>query len=177
MKPWISAAIGLAICLFVLWPLFLGRGEKRKSLAQAGKKHGRKMVGCIPIYKGQVYLVSGRRTKKLILPKGGVDHQEEPFYAAGKEALEEAGVIGEIDREPALTESGIDWYILDVKKVLNDWKERHERIRQLMTLEDALLHSEVRALTKIVLKAASLSKANTDNKRLYVPGLVLEPKE
>ncbi|KAI5187031.1 diphosphoinositol-polyphosphate diphosphatase [Nematocida homosporus] len=174
----ITVLIGIAVCAFVLWPILLRGPQKRYSAKKTKKAKknnpARKIVGCIPILDGQVFLVNGRRKHKLTLPKGGVDNNEPPYYAAGKEALEEAGLIGEIDTTPSFTEAGIDWYMMKVTRVLDDWKERHERVRKQMTLEDALLHSEVRAITKVVLKQAVLVEKEREHPRLRNKDLVVK---
>lgn len=178
MRLWVAVLIGVSVCVFVLWPVMLHeRGSE-----PGGKAHGkrgarnrnRKVVGCIPVMNGKVFLMNGRSHHKMIFPKGGVDNGEEPYYAAGKEALEEIGVIGRIDTTPISRESGIDWYILEVTRVLNDWKERHERIRKEMTVEDALLHSEVRAVTKVVLKEAIVAESKRKHPRLVKSSIIAE---
>lgn len=166
MRPWASGIIGFVVCLFVLWPIFLAsRRAGRHSKHRGTKKHGR-VVGCIPVQHGKVYFVNGRNAKKFILPKGGLNHGESGYYSAGKEALEEAGLLGMIDKEPLLTEEGIDWYILEVKTVLNEWKEKDERIRKLLSIEDALRHSEIRAYVKRVLVAAASEEQKSEKPRL-----------
>ncbi|KAI5181739.1 diphosphoinositol-polyphosphate diphosphatase [Nematocida sp. AWRm80] len=172
MKPWHSLILGIVVCAFVLWPVVLitknkvgtayTLGGKRKSKAVKN----RLMVGCIPIYKGKVFLINGRKKKRFLLPKGGIDNGEVGYYAAGKEALEEVGLIGMIDKEPLVNENGMSWYLLEVTRVLDKWKEKNERIRQLMTIEDALMHSEVKGVTKTILKAALKAESKTKYPRM-----------
>ncbi|EIJ89794.1 hypothetical protein NEPAR06_1179 [Nematocida parisii] len=178
-KEVISIILGGAVCLFVLWPIFLSRrtyktGSKEKKESHhpeterriasrwGGKskgktplikiRNGRPFVGCIPIKDGKIFMINGRENKKFIFPKGGIDKNEEGYYTAGKEAIEEVGVIGNIDKTPFAIVNGIYWYVLEVTKVLPSWKERHERVRIIMDPHNALFHSEVRAVTKNVIK-------------------------
>ncbi|KAI5188724.1 diphosphoinositol-polyphosphate diphosphatase [Nematocida sp. AWRm77] len=148
-----------------------GPDLKRLRLRRKGgaKKQNRKMVGCIPVHNGSLYLVTGRNKYKLLFPKGGSPDSEKGYYSAGKEALEEVGLIGNIDTEPITKEGEIDWYILEVTRVLDDWKERHERLRMKMSIDDVLQHSEVRAATKVVLKSAIIAEEKTGRKRIVMP--------
>ncbi|KAI5191927.1 hypothetical protein NEMIN01_1745 [Nematocida minor] len=166
-KEIISVVTGCIVCLFVLWPIFLRRkhseapaddtnsinSSMRSYRRMPKSKQNRNMVGCIPIMNGKVFIVNGRHSDKFIFPKGGQEKNEKGYYSAGKEALEEVGVIGNIDKEPIFRMDNVDWYILEVTKVLPEWKERHERIRVLIDAENALLNAEVRAVTKNLIKA------------------------
>lgn len=190
----ISGFVGVIVCLFVLWPLFLRKGgvsDRLKKSVEEGssknhelvnstyhrkkskKKMKRNMVGCIPIMKGKIFMINGRHTEKFIFPKGGQEKGEEGFYSAGKEALEKMGVIGLIDRIPIFRLGDIDWYVLKVSKVLPDWKERHERIRVLLDVENALLNAEVRATTKNVIKELIKKEEKKKNPRIRNSKLVI----
>lgn len=173
MRLWVAILIGVLVCSFVLWPVLLHE-RSRERVKKEKKKQNRRIVGCIPVRNGKVFLMNGRSHHKMIFPKGGIDNGEEPYYAAGKEALEEIGVIGKIDTAPISRESGIDWFILEVERVLDDWKERHERIRKEMTVENALLHSEVRAITKVVLKQAIVAERKRKHPRLTEHSIIAE---
>lgn len=174
MKPWGTLLIGVGVCAFVLWPVFISAGARGRLRAKKAKLP-RRLVGCIPVHKGEVYLITGRAKHKLSFPKGGLEAAQTPYYAAGKEALEEIGLIGNIDVESITRDGDIDWYIMEVTRVLDDWKERHERIRVKMTVEEVLLHSEVRAVAKVVLKSAIVAESVSGYRRLVQPSDLIDP--
>lgn len=160
----ISAGLGVTVCLFVLWPMFL---SFRSPVSQPLRiKKGRYLAGCIPMKDGKLFLINTRRNNKFVFPKGGIEKGENGYYAAGKEAIEEAGVIGKIDKEPLFTENGVVWYALEVTKVLADWKEKHERVRILVDPQDALINSQVRAITKNVIKSLLKVEAASKHPRI-----------
>ena len=57
----------------------------------------------------QVLLISSRRRKRWIVPKGIVEPDLTPRASAAKEALEEAGVEGEVGAEPIGSYSYEKW--------------------------------------------------------------------
>ena len=59
----------------------------------------------------EVLLISSRETRRWILPKGWPMKGRKPHAAAAQEALEEAGVVGKIGKEPV----GIYHYIKRMK--------------------------------------------------------------
>ncbi len=59
----------------------------------------------------EVLLISSRETRRWILPKGWPMKGRKPHAAAAQEALEEAGVVGKIAKEPV----GIYHYIKRMK--------------------------------------------------------------
>lgn len=190
----ISAVVGILVFLFVLWPIFLKSSSTKNTIKRVGEKEAgnhrmvekagrmhkkgkkktkRNLVGCIPIKDGKIFMVNGRHNAKFIFPKGGQDFREEGFYSAGKEALEEMGVIGSIDKIPIFRLNDIDWYVLEVSRVLPDWKERHERIRILFDPENALLNAEVRAITKNVIKELIKKEESKERPRIRNSRLVI----
>lgn len=181
MKSVHVALMVLGVCAFVLWPIFLyteavePAGVESKRNWKRMKKQNRRVVGCIPVYKGRVFLISTRRTRKLGFPKGGVEENETGYYAAGRETLEEAGVVGRIDKEPVLVLNRIAWYVLEVDRILGNWKEKSERFRFMMTPEDAITHSEVKGTSKLILKAVISKEVDTRGRdsRLGKPTITL----
>jgi 8-oxo-dGTP pyrophosphatase MutT (NUDIX family) len=48
----------------------------------------------------EIMLVTSRTTGRWIIPKGWPMKRKTPYAAAAREALEEAGVVGHIDKQP-----------------------------------------------------------------------------
>ena len=91
----------------------------------------------------QVLLVTSRQTRRWIIPKGNVDFHMSPHQAAAREALEEAGVVGEIGRKPigvfryvkliaqgATVKAKVIVFPLAVSRELDDWPEMGQRERR-----------------------------------------------
>jgi 8-oxo-dGTP pyrophosphatase MutT (NUDIX family) len=113
-----------------------------------------RQVAALPIdlgKNGQVYvlLVTSRETKRWVIPKGWPSRKMSDARAAAREAREEAGVTGKIERKAIATYSyrkllpnesrlvDVDVYPLWVKKELKRWSEQHERTRIWATFEEA----------------------------------------
>jgi ADP-ribose pyrophosphatase YjhB (NUDIX family) len=160
MKTLYVCLIALCVSAFVLWPiLFLEGGNlsKNDSRTRDSGRH-REMAGCIPIYKGKLYVLNGRRSKMYGFPKGGVHKGERAYAAAGREAFEEMGIMGKIDTIPIVKDKNVEWFLMEVTKVSEDWEERHERFRYLMTPGEILMHTEVKPRAKRLLKKVMASE-------------------
>jgi 8-oxo-dGTP pyrophosphatase MutT (NUDIX family) len=101
--------------------------------------------------KPEVLLVTSRRQKRWILPKGDVSRGMHGHLAAANEAFEEGGVLGQIDHEPVAqytqrkrlpTGSPITLtilaYPLYVNTELRTWPETAVRTRKWMPVSQAL---------------------------------------
>jgi len=114
----------------------------------------RRQVAALPWRRGgdglEFLLVTSRETRRWVTPKGGRMPGMADADAAAVEALEEAGVEGEVRREPVgvfrylkvLKRRAPRWcvvslYPLEVRTVHTDWKERGERDRLWMSQEQA----------------------------------------
>ncbi|OZJ06910.1 hypothetical protein BZG36_00087 [Bifiguratus adelaidae] len=112
----------------------------------------RQVAGCIPYdaKTGLVILISSRRhPKRFVYPKGGWENDETVEQAALRETWEEAGLRGRITAQvgrfdqpskqnPNVTGT-VHWvYAMEVNEVLDEWPEQSLRIRQSMTIEEAL---------------------------------------
>lgn len=118
----------------------------------------RLVVGCIPYrYKKQsasessiedleVLLISSQNGHSMLFPKGGWESDESMEEAASRESLEEAGVMGNIERNLG------NWrymskrrrvhhescmFPLLVKQQLEHWPEENFRTRRWVTVEEA----------------------------------------
>lgn len=94
----------------------------------------------------EIVLITSNSSGQWIFPKGVVEHGLSPWESAAKEALEEAGVSGEISDE-AIGQYDYDkWggtchvevFALRVAEVLAEWDEMHARERIIVAVEEAL---------------------------------------
>ena len=85
-----------------------------------------------------VFLVTARGSGRWIIPKGNLVRGLTPREAAAREALEEAGLVGDVARKPFATyvvnkrmqprvEIAVDVYLLIVRKQVKKWREMDER--------------------------------------------------
>ncbi len=99
--------------------------------------------------KLQFCIVTSRRSKRWIVPKGWPMHGETPMDAAATEAFEEAGVRGKIYPRPigvfsyykVMSQDELPCmavvYPLKVKKILKRWPEDRERERKWVSRKKA----------------------------------------
>ncbi|XP_021909432.1 nudix hydrolase 18, mitochondrial [Carica papaya] len=127
---------------------------------QRYEKGSRLVVGCIPyrykkkqssfdgtlIEELEVLMISAQKGQAMLFPKGGWELDESMEQAALRETIEEAGVIGDIERKLGKwryksKSQGIihDAYMfpLLVKKQLDIWPEKSIRNRRWMTVKEA----------------------------------------
>lgn len=113
--------------------------------------------------KLRVCLVTSRRSRRWIVPKGWPMDGQTPFDAAATEAFEEAGVRGKVQMRPVgvfsyykvRTEDELPClavvYPLKVKKVLKDWPEKKERERKWLSRKKAAALVDDPELSTIIL--------------------------
>ncbi len=124
-------------------PMNLSPARKRDVRTQFGALCWRERKGEV-----QILLITSRRQKRWVTPKGWPMDGQTPAGAAEREAWEEAGVEGNI-RSQCI---GIFHYVKDdeddlpcivaifplkVKRLVKDWPERDERRRRWFTPRDA----------------------------------------
>jgi len=98
----------------------------------------------------EILLITSRRTRRWIVPKGWPVEGLEPPQCAAMEALEEAGVIGDIDRTPVghyrylkhhksrpSEPCKVEVYALKVRQQRKAWSEGDERERRWCTPAEA----------------------------------------
>src|SRR5688500_17647141 len=78
------------------------------AVAKTTRQRSRRQYAALPLSwdeDGQrlVMLVTSRETRRWIIPKGWAEKNLAPHEVAAKEAREEAGLEGEIGREPVAT--------------------------------------------------------------------------
>lgn len=109
-------------------------------------------------------LVTSSRTRRWIIPKGNIEAHMSPYAAAAQEALEEAGAVGEIGRQPlgvfryckALRKgfpvmAKVTVFPLAVVRLLDDWEERSLRERRWFSQSaavDAIQEPELREILR-----------------------------
>lgn len=98
----------------------------------------------------QILLVTSRRKKRWVFPKGHVKQGMGPHSSAAKEAFEEGGVIGRTsldpiaayDRQTKSCEDGeflrVQFYPMEVTTEAPAWPEMHQRERQWLDARAAL---------------------------------------
>ena len=112
----------------------------------------------------EVLLITSRKSKRWILPKGWPEPELSMAENAAREAFEEAGVIGMIDtlsvgnyhylkerREGGGIPCHVEVFALAVTTQLSDWPEKKLRTAAWMTLNEAITkvsEQGVRAILK-----------------------------
>ncbi|CAL9167516.1 unnamed protein product [Musa hybrid cultivar] len=160
-----------------------------RQLQRYSKSGSRLVVGCIP-YKYnpgdgggedldrsmEVLVISSPKGNGLLFPKGGWETDETIKEAALREALEEAGVQGNVQRKLGkwkyksrtygAVHEGI-MFPLNVTEELGDWPEMHTRERKWVTVADAkegCQHPWLKeALDRLVKRLSSSSSSNNSN--------------
>lgn len=113
--------------------------------------------------KLQILLITSRRSKRWIVPKGWPVKGLKPYETAEKEAFEEAGVVGDVlnfcigkysyvkEMEDSYITCNVAVYPLKVNYLLDNYKEKEERENQWMTQKDAwnaVIEPELRHIIK-----------------------------
>lgn len=111
-----------------------------------------RQVGALPyaVVDGRlsVLLITSRRSGRWIFPKGAIEPDMTASESAALEALEEAGVVGQIEDRPigsyrtgsdidgsALVD--VDIYPMLVQNQLDEWKEQSQRLRHWAVISEA----------------------------------------
>jgi 8-oxo-dGTP pyrophosphatase MutT (NUDIX family) len=128
---------------------------------------GLRQAGALPyaIVDGRMafLLITSRRSGKWIFPKGAIEPHLTPWDSAALEAVEEAGVSGEIEHEPigsyraSLGNNGValvdvDLYPLRVIRQHDTWREQNQRLRHWVTLSEARRLLTDRSISRLAVK-------------------------
>ncbi|MBV8884306.1 MAG: NUDIX hydrolase [Chroococcidiopsidaceae cyanobacterium CP_BM_RX_35] len=125
-----------------------------------------KQSGVIPyrLNKGkiEVLLVTSRKSKNWVIPKGGISKAMTPPSSAAKEAWEEAGVTGQVDDIQLGTYKDhkqgktyrVKVFLLPVETVLEDWPEASQRQRQWLNITQAARQVKKASLKRILKTSA-----------------------
>ena len=109
-------------------------------------------------------LVSSRETRRWVVPKGWPMKGLKPYAAAQREALEEAGIVGDISKTPigayhydkrkkngSVQTCAVDVFPLRVKVERKTWREKHERVRKWFSAAEAAAAVDEPELRDIIL--------------------------
>jgi 8-oxo-dGTP pyrophosphatase MutT (NUDIX family) len=114
-------------------------GRKKKSVAR------RVQYAALPFRRRitsrvQVMLVTSRETGRWVIPKGWPIRRKAPHASAAHEALEEAGLVGRVARNPigsysyekrlasgAIVTCKVSVFPMEVKRQEKSWPEKKER--------------------------------------------------
>jgi len=98
---------------------------------------------------GRVLLLTSRETKRWIIPKGWPMKGRKPWEAAAQEALEEAGLIGQVSKKPLgqytyfkrrtahFDLCHVDVFLLTIDGQRKKWREQGQRRAEWFTFEEA----------------------------------------
>lgn len=111
-----------------------------------GADEPRTQYAALPWRRGdglEILLVSSRETRRWVLPKGWPMKGRKPHDAAAQEALEEAGILGKVAKDPfgayrylkrmkngSAQPCEVLVFPFEVERERNTWPEQHERIRR-----------------------------------------------
>ncbi len=109
----------------------------------------------------EILMITSRKKKRWVLPKGVIEPDLTPPESAAKEALEEAGIEGRVAADPAGTYHYRKWggtcsvlvYVMEVELVHAAWEEDF-RDREWVRPEEAMARVDEDELRQI-LHAAS----------------------
>lgn len=137
------------------------------------KRRQQRQYAALPLRRDEdgqllVALVTSRETRRWIIPKGWPEKGLQPHELAAKEAFEEAGLVGEVAREPIgsfryekrlngrrSVPVDVDVFPLVVEQQAERWPERKQReVRWCTPAEAALLVEEGRLVTLLLELAA-----------------------
>ncbi|OGV31656.1 MAG: hypothetical protein A2020_05710 [Lentisphaerae bacterium GWF2_45_14] len=94
----------------------------------------------------KVFLITSRKNKHWIIPKGIVEKNLSPGASAAKEAFEEAGIKGQLMPEPIGSYTYEKWngicnvevFAMEVDEIFSDWEEKAFRSRTVVDIEKAV---------------------------------------
>ena len=106
----------------------------------------------------EILLVTSRRKRRWVIPKGIIEGDLSPEKSAEKEAYEEAGITGTVHSRMAGQYQYKKWggictvkvYLFEVKEVMEDWPEASFRKREWVSISEAQNRIEEEDLRRII---------------------------
>ncbi len=94
----------------------------------------------------EIALITTRSARHWTIPKGVIERDLTPQDSAAKEALEEAGIVGNVAPEMVAEYEYEKWggicnvqvYLMEITEVLDSWDEMDLRKRSIVTLSKAV---------------------------------------
>ncbi|MFW6296494.1 MAG: NUDIX hydrolase [Halothece sp.] len=107
--------------------------------------------------KVEILLITSRKKKRWVIPKGLVETEMSSQDSAAKEAWEEAGIIGEVLPDLVGTYQykkcggicQVDVFLLRVERLLDEWLES-DREREWLSVKEAVKRLREKALKRII---------------------------
>jgi len=139
-----------------------------------GTQSPHSQAGCIPcrLLDGRllIALITSRRSRRWVIPKGIIDPGEAARQTAEREAWEEAGLKGELSPAPlghyGYRKYGIrqtvQVYVLRVHEELDRWPESSWRARHWMTPAEAAACTREEALLRLILEVPGHLRGESD---------------
>jgi 8-oxo-dGTP pyrophosphatase MutT (NUDIX family) len=129
--------------------------------AMTDPSHCLRQAAALAVRDGRVCLVTSSSGRRWILPKGMIEPGQTEAEAAVSEAWEEAGVAGEVLREPLGTYRTAKWgqtcvvvvYGIAVGEAAERWPEADRRQRRWVSPERAAARLDIPALQEILRSA------------------------
>jgi 8-oxo-dGTP pyrophosphatase MutT (NUDIX family) len=112
----------------------------------------------------EILLITSRRKRRWVIPKGIIEGSLSPQESAAKEAYEEAGITGTVHTKMLGQYQYNKWggtctvrvYLLEVKEIMDDWPEDFFRDRQWVSIPEAQERIEEADLRNIIAKLPDL---------------------
>ena len=106
----------------------------------------------------KILLITSRKGKRWVIPKGVIEKDLAPHESAVKEAFEEAGIRGHVYTESLGEYKYRKWggvctvavFLFEVREELDEWPESSFRQRKWMTVIEAGYLVKERALKKMI---------------------------
>jgi 8-oxo-dGTP pyrophosphatase MutT (NUDIX family) len=112
----------------------------------------------------EILLITSRRGKRWVIPKGVIDPGSSASESAAREAYEEAGIRGRLS-DSAIGEyryqkwggtCTVKVFIMEVQSVLEEWPEASNRRRKWMTVKDASETVREPELQRLILRVPDI---------------------
>jgi 8-oxo-dGTP pyrophosphatase MutT (NUDIX family) len=145
-------------------------------IAPTSQADPRLQYAALPYRRGrivEILLISSRETKRWVLPKGWPMKGRKPYAAAAREAMEEAGLVGKIDKQSvglyhydkrlknkAIVRCEVVVFPMMVEKQRKSWPEKGQRTLgwfPVAAAADAVAEPELKA---VILAFAALVNAD-----------------